>query len=193
MIGSRFCIARSKSTVARCGSCIGCAWALSAVWRRVLSDRARYYLRKRKGGSMAKRLKGLDQTLVLQVVPRTISVLPDFLLSFRHYVVPVIQAVIEARCGCGKHGSHWRRNVPSGRTCQANDAALVRFILPSRPAAGWGRCRRPWHSRTAALPGWTHMGKPCKRSIWRKPCWGPASICWPGARRAGGSSEIWPE
>jgi hypothetical protein len=33
---------------------------------------------------------------------RTISVLPDFLLSFRHYVVPVIQAVIEARGGCGK-------------------------------------------------------------------------------------------
>jgi hypothetical protein len=33
---------------------------------------------------------------------RTISVLPDFLLSFRHYVVPVIQAVIEAHWGCGK-------------------------------------------------------------------------------------------
>lgn len=33
---------------------------------------------------------------------RTISVLPDLLLAFRHYVVPVIQAVIEARWGCGR-------------------------------------------------------------------------------------------
>jgi len=52
---------------------------------------------------MAKRLKGSGSNAgSASLCHGTISVLPDFLLSFRHYVVPVIQAVIEARCGCGK-------------------------------------------------------------------------------------------
>jgi hypothetical protein len=62
-----------------------------------------YYLRKPKG-----RIAGQDVGTVwikrwfCKLCHRTISVLPDFLLSFRHYVVPVIQAVIEAHWGCGK-------------------------------------------------------------------------------------------
>jgi hypothetical protein len=62
-----------------------------------------YYLRKPKG-----RIDGHEVGTVwikrwfCKLCHGTISVLPDFLLSFRHYVVPVIQAVIEVRCGCGK-------------------------------------------------------------------------------------------
>jgi hypothetical protein len=33
-----------------------------------------------------------------KVCGRTMSVLPDFLLSFRHYVVPVIEGVLEDHC-----------------------------------------------------------------------------------------------
>ena len=62
-----------------------------------------YYLRKPKG-----RIAGQDVGTVwikrwfCKLCHGTISVLPDFLLAFRHYVVLVIQAVIEARWGCGK-------------------------------------------------------------------------------------------
>ena len=62
-----------------------------------------YYLRKPKG-----LIAGHDVGMVwikrwfCKLCHRTISVLPDFLLAFRHYVVPVIQAVLEARCECGK-------------------------------------------------------------------------------------------
>jgi hypothetical protein len=62
-----------------------------------------YYLRKPKG-----RIAGQDVGTVwikrwfCKLCHGTISVLPDFLLAFRHYVVLVIQAVIELRWGCGK-------------------------------------------------------------------------------------------
>ena len=62
-----------------------------------------YYLRKPKG-----RIAGQEVGTVwikrwfCKLCHGTISVLPDFLLAFRHYVVLVIQAVIELRWGCGK-------------------------------------------------------------------------------------------
>ncbi len=78
-----------------------------------------YYLRKPKGliadqgiGSVSRKGTGMISRKGSGTVwikrwfckrcHRTISVLPDFLLTFRQYVVPVIQAVIEARWGCGK-------------------------------------------------------------------------------------------
>ena len=70
-----------------------------------------YYLRKPKGmgsGKGAEVVSRKDTGTVwierwlCKLCHRTISVLPDFLLTFRHYVVPVVQAVIEARWGCGR-------------------------------------------------------------------------------------------
>ena len=83
-----------------------------------------YYLRKPKG-----LIAGHDVGTVwikrwfCKLCHGTISVLPDFLLSFRHYVVPVIQAVIEARCGCGKTWAALETNcaeagAPARRTMQ---------------------------------------------------------------------------
>ena len=59
-----------------------------------------YYWRKPKG--MQGGGKIWIKRWLCKLCHRTISVLPDFLLSYRHYVVPVVQAVIEARCGCGR-------------------------------------------------------------------------------------------
>ena len=59
-----------------------------------------YYWRKPKG--MQGEGKVLIKRWLCKLCHRTISVLPDFLFSFRQYVVPVIQAVIEARWGCGR-------------------------------------------------------------------------------------------
>lgn len=61
-----------------------------------------YYLRKPKGMMARKDVGVWIKRWLCKQCHRTISVLPDFLLVFRHYVVPVIQAVIEARCGCGR-------------------------------------------------------------------------------------------
>ncbi len=62
-----------------------------------------YYLRKPKGRISRKDIGRVwIKRWFCKQCHRTISALPDFLLSFRHYVVPVIQAVIEVRCGCGK-------------------------------------------------------------------------------------------
>lgn len=70
-----------------------------------------YYLRKPKGlvsckdaGTVPRKSIGMIRIKrwLCKQCHRTISVLPDFLLAFRHYVVPVIQAVIEARWGCGR-------------------------------------------------------------------------------------------
>ena len=62
-----------------------------------------YYLRKPKGLIVGQGAGTVwIKRWLCKLCHRTISVLPDFLLTFRHYVIPVIQAVIEARCGCGK-------------------------------------------------------------------------------------------
>ena len=61
-----------------------------------------YYLRKPKGLIARKNVGVWIKRWLCKQCHRTISVLPDFLLIFRHYVVRVIQAVIEARCGCGR-------------------------------------------------------------------------------------------
>jgi len=52
--------------------------------------------------------------------------LPDFSVVFR-IMCAVIQAVIEARCGCGKHGRIGGECAEAG-TCQANVQPLCRFI-----------------------------------------------------------------
>ncbi len=59
-----------------------------------------YYWRKPKGMQGGEKI-GIKRWFC-KLCHRTISVLPDFLLTFRQYGVPVIQAVIEARWGCGR-------------------------------------------------------------------------------------------
>ena len=62
-----------------------------------------YYLRKPKGMISRKDTGSVwIKRWLCKLCHRTISVLPDFLLTFRHYVVPVVQAVIEAHYGCGR-------------------------------------------------------------------------------------------
>ena len=88
-----------------------------------------YYWRKPKGmqGGGKISLKDIGTVWIKRWLckqcHRTISVLPDFLLAFRHYVVPVIQAVIEARWGCGRSWAAMEAEcaeagAPAGRTMQ---------------------------------------------------------------------------
>jgi hypothetical protein len=80
-----------------------------------------YYERKPKGleGGGWVRI----QRWLCRLCHRTLSVLPDFLLAFRHYLVRVIQAVIEARFGGGRtwarlEGECAREGIPALRTMQ---------------------------------------------------------------------------
>jgi hypothetical protein len=79
------------------------------------------YVRKPKG--MAERCVVGIRRWLCKLCGRTISVVPDFLFSFRHYVVPVIQAVIEARIGLGRSwagvaGEYASGGTPALRTMQ---------------------------------------------------------------------------
>jgi hypothetical protein len=80
-----------------------------------------YYVRKPKG--MDGRGVVWIKRWLCRLCRRTLSVLPDFLFAFRHYVVRVIQAVIEERIGCGKSWARVERvcargGAPARRTMQ---------------------------------------------------------------------------
>jgi len=124
-----------------------------------------YYLRKPKG-----RIDGHDVGMVwikrwfCKLCHGTISVLPDFLLSFRHYVVPEIQAVIEARfdggktwavleAECAEAGAPARRTMQ--RWCGSFAEQASRWLGAVQATLAQQDSRSPWldpHGEALAAP-----------------------------------------
>jgi hypothetical protein len=121
-----------------------------------------------------------------QACKRTTSYVPSFLLSFRHYLVNVTQAVLVAQLEMG--GACLRSSPTAARTACRRCERCNGGRRPSPNGRRLG-CRlwvRRCLNKTATGPGWSHdrqLVTPVK--VWTRCCWRPRFTCWPGPRRAG--------
>ena len=142
-----------------------------------------FYLRKPK-----------DQTQVYRIWLKrwfckachtTLSVLPSFLLRFRHYLLGVIQQVVVARFEdhaswqatarqCAPEGLPAPRTI--GRWCHAFAAQAARW---------WAAVQATLAQQDSAAPALDPLGPAAGPSTHPALCSMPPRICWPGPRPAG--------
>jgi transposase-like protein len=109
---------------------------------------------------------------------RTISLLPSFVLRFRHYLLDVIQSVVVTRF---EEATSWAQVA---RRCAIDGAPSSRTIrrwcdsLAEHASVWWAAIQQTLAEHDATSP------------MRRAPCFKLLSTCWPGPRHAGLSWRI---